>query len=237
MFDAISATHLAMGVDQLKLQSLSQNVANMNTPGYKKNLLEYNQFDEQLQTALTEQSPQLHTSQITTQGVLNQTRNLNNLALAGDGYFQVQNDQGIFYTRRGDFQINDQGQLSLPTGEVLIGNSGAIRVDDANFTIDAQGVLFIDNRRIDQLELAQFESSNQLHYLGNGLYQSEQSPSIVNSTTHVMQGFLEQSNVKSVDEMLEMVKISRHFEVSQRIMRTADNLLATAINKLGEGNV
>lgn len=237
MFDAITATQLAMEVDQLKLQSISQNVANMNTPGFKKQLVENNGFDDQLQTQMNSVVQQLQRSQIKTQGTFNQTHNPDDLALAGEGYFQVQSEQGIFYTRRGDFQVNHQGELATATGETLLGASGVVKIDDNDFTIDEQGALFIDHHKMDQLNIVQFNEPNQLRYVGNGLYQTDESPNPGNSNTRVLQGFIEQSNVKSIDEMMDMVKTSRHFEASQRVMRTADNLLATAINQLGEGNV
>ena len=88
-----------------------------------------------------------------------------------------------------------------------------------------------------QVNIVKFEHPLQLNYHGQGLYESEDSPIPAGDTTRVLQGYLEQSNVKSIDEMMEMVKTSRHFEASQRVMRTADGLLSTAINQLGEGNV
>ncbi|KGP63289.1 hypothetical protein EP47_09150 [Legionella norrlandica] len=236
MFDAITATQLAMEVDQLKLQSVSQNIANMHTPGFKRQLLEITSFNDQLQPNGYELNQQLQRTQISTQGVFTQTDRHQDLALAGDGYFQVQNQQGIFYTRRGDFQINSQGELCTATGETLLGQNGTIRVDDNNFTIDAQGILYINHRKVDQLEIVQFKQSNNLEYVGNGLYQSEDSPTPVENT-RVLQGFLEQSNVKSIDEMLDMVMFSRHFQANQRVVRIADNLMHLAINQLGEGNV
>lgn len=237
MFDAITATQLAMDVDQLKLQSISQNVANMNTLGFKKQLVEFNGFDECLQPQASNVMSQLQRSQIKTQGTFNHTHNMNDFALSGEGYFQVQGEQGIFYTRRGDFQINSHGELTTATGEVLLGKGGAIKIDDATFTVDHQGRLFIDHRQIDQLSIMKFNNLHQLRYVGHGLYQTDESPIPTDHNTRILQGFIEQSNVKSIDEMMDMIKTSRHFEASQRVMRTADNLLATAINQLGEGNV
>lgn len=237
MFDAITATQFAMEMDQLKLQSISQNVANMNTPGFKKQLVEQTGFDEHLNVQMTNVIQQVQRSQIKTQGTFNQTHNMSDLALAGDGYFQVQGDQGIFYTRRGDFQVNNKGELATSTGEILLGKGGPVKIDDNVFTVDSQGVLRVDHHQIDQLNIVQFNQSNLLNYVGNGLYQTDESPDSSKQNTRVLQGFIEQSNVKSIDEMMEMIKTSRHFEASQRVMRTADNLLATAINQLGEGNV
>lgn len=241
MFDAITATQLAMDFDQLKLQSISQNISNMNTPGFKKQCVENTGFDTYLQAnvnvTVNHVTQHLDPSQIKTQGTVNQTQNPNDIALSGNGYFQVQGEQGIFYTRRGDFQVNNQGELATATGETLLGKGGVIKVDNNAFTLDAQGGLFIDHHQVDQLNIVQFNQPKLLRYAGNGLYQSDESPIPVGVNTQVLQGFIEQSNVKSIDEMMDMVKTSRHFEANQRVMRTADNLLATAINQLGEGNV
>jgi flagellar basal-body rod protein FlgF len=237
MLDAITATQLAMQVDQLKLQSISQNVANMNTPGFKREVVEHMGFDDQLNVQFNDINQQIQRTQIKTQGTLNQTHNPSDVALTGSGYFQVQGEQGIFYTRRGDFQITNHGELATATGEVLLGKSGSIKVEDNNFTIDAQGTLWVDHHKVDQLNLVQFNQPDLLHYVGQGLYQTDESPTPTDTSTRVLQGFIEQSNIKSIDEMMDMVKNSRHFEANQRIMRTADNLLATAINQLGEGNV
>jgi flagellar basal-body rod protein FlgF len=237
MFDAITATQLAMDYDQLKLQSISQNVSNMNTPGFKRQLLENAGFDTHLQANINQVAQQLDQSYLKTQGLMNQTKNPTDFALSGEGYFQVQGEQGIFYTRRGDFQVNNQGELTTATGETVLGKGGVIKVDDHAFTVDSQGGLFIDHHKVDQLNIVQFKQPLLLRYSGNGLYQGEESPIPVGANTLVRQGFIEQSNVKSIDEMMDMVKTSRHFEANQRVMRTADSLLATAINQLGEGNV
>ena len=237
MLDAITATQVAMLHDQLRLQSISQNISNMQTPGYKRQLIENQGFDEQFHAQMSNVSQQMQLSTQLQQGAFVQSKHPHELSLAGDGFFEVQTDEGTFYTRRGDFHVNEQGELATATGAKLLGKGGALRVDDNAFTIDANGGLFIDNHKIDQVNVVQFAHPQQLSYHGQGLYESHEAPLPTNSTTHVMQGYLEQSNVKSIDEMMAMVTTARHFEASQRVMRTADSLLSTAINQLGEGNV
>ena len=237
MLDALTVTQLAMEFDQLKLQSINQNIANMSTPGFKRQIIENLTFEEQLKPQINQVITQINNSQDLTQGTFNQTHNGLDLALSGDGFFQVQNEQGVFYTRRGDFQINNHGELVTATGETLLGTNGVIKVEDSNFTIDSKGTLFIDHHQVDQLSIVQFENPSLLQYAGNGLYQSVESPQPANSATRVLQGFIEQSNSKSLAEMMDMVKISQHFAANQKVMRTADTLLDSAISQLGEGNV
>lgn len=237
MLDAITSSQLAMLQDQLKLQSISQNVSNMQTPGYKRQLLESIGFDEHFNVQMSSVSQQLQLTNKSLQGAFIQSHHPGELALSGDGYFEVQNEDGTFYTRRGDFHISKEGELVTATGARLMGRSGALKVDDNDFTINESGELFIDNHKVDQLSVVHFSHPQQLTYRGEGLYESSEAPQQIDGNTHVLQGYLEQSNVKSVDEMMDMMKASRHFESAQRVMRTADTMLSTAINQLGEGNV
>lgn len=236
MMDAITATQIAMTQDQLRLQTISQNTSNMQTAGYKRQILETSSFDEHLVTGMAAVNEQMQSYQSQVQGTLFQSQNPNDLALSGDGFFAVQTEEGVFYTRRGDLHVNEHGELALAGGGLLLGNAGPLHVDDNVFTIDHQGGVYIDKQKVEQLNIVQFIHPQELKYRGQGLYETTESP-LPAKETRLLQGFIEQSNVKSIDEMMEMVKTSRHFEASQRIMRIADGLLASAINQLGEGNV
>ncbi len=237
MLDAITATQIAMLQDQLRLQSISQNVSNIQTSGYKRQLIESTGFDTLTQANMASVSETMQLSRQDGQGTFVQSKQLNELAIAGEGYFEVQTDNGVFYTRRGDFHVNNQGELVTATGAKLLGKTGAIRIDDNAYSIDSKGIVFIDNQKIDQVSVVQFSNPDALIYQGEGLFESQETPVAAGVTTQVLQGYIEQSNVKSIDEMMNMVKTSRHFEASQRVMRTADELLSSAINQLGEGNV
>ncbi len=237
MIDAIKATQIAMLEDQARLQTISQNISNMQTAGYKRQLLEAGAFNDHLEAETASVSQHMQSAQMLNQGTVVQTQNAKDIALAGDGFFEVQTKEGVFYSRRGDFHVNEKGQLSAATGGLIMGKSGPIQVDDNEFTINTQGVIYIDNRKVDQLNIVEFTHPQALKYCGQGLYETLESPLPAQSSTRVLQGFIEQSNVKSVDEMMEMVKTSRHYEASQRVMHIADSLLSTAIKQLGEGNV
>jgi flagellar basal body rod protein FlgG len=237
MIDAISTSQLAMDVDQLKLQAISHNIANINTPGFKKELLEHSPFNELINPSATQALHQVQQEQLNTQGTLTQSHSPTDFALSGNAYFQVQGENGLYYTRRGDFHLSNKGELVTATGETVLGTAGVIQIDNESFSVDKQGMIFVNHTKVDQLQLAHFEHQQDLRYVGNGLYQTDETPTPDSLHTQVLQGFVEHSNIKSIDEMLDMVATSRHFEASQRVMRTADSLLATAINQLGEGNV
>ncbi|MBA2655970.1 MAG: flagellar hook basal-body protein [Tatlockia sp.] len=236
MIDAIKSTQLAMISDQNRLQTINQNISNMLTPGYKQQLVDLS-FKEQLSTELNPAFPQLQNAHNLTQGPMMHTKASTDLALAGEGFFVVHTEKGLLYTRRGDLHLNEHGELSSFTGGLVMGRSGSIVINDNEFSVDKKGNISIGDQKIDQLRIVKFSSNQPLSYLGQGLYQSSESPLPAESTTPVLQGYIEQSNVKSVDEMMELVKTSRHFEASQHVMRIADGLLSTAITQLGEGNV
>lgn len=237
MLDAITNAQLALDRDQISMQAISQNISNMNTPAYKRELAISSGFDEQLAINLAQVTENTDMAHIQEQGTVNQTRRNLDMAISGPGYFQVQTEEGVFYTRRGDFRINEAGELVTSSGALVLGRNGPIHIDDANFTIDRFGSLFSDHQKVDQLSLVNFADNRQLSYVGQSLYKSQEPAQPADNQSHILQGYIEMANVKAVDEMMEMLRVSRHFEATQRVMRMADNLMATAINQLGEGNV
>lgn len=237
MLDAITTSQIALLKDQLLLQGVTQNISNMNTPGYKREILIHGGFDEHLVPNQEQVTRSMQSKHIHEQGTLNQTNRQLDIAISGSGYFEVQNDQGIFYTRRGDFHINERGELSTASGALVLGRNGPIHLDEGNFSCDRSGNIYIDHQKTDQLRVVTFHKASSLDYVGQSLYKSPESAQTLANKSQVLQGFVEQANVKSVDEMMEMLKISRHFEANQRVMRMADTMMAAAINQLGDGNV
>ncbi|KTC68297.1 hypothetical protein Lbir_2899 [Legionella birminghamensis] len=237
MLSAIKTTQIALLQDQYRLQMLSQNVSNLQTTGYKRQIigsqglpaLDFPDFDTVVQQMASVSDFQ--------QGTVAPSRQRSELAIGGKGFFQIQTTEGIYYTRRGDFHISQDGELVTENGGKLLGRNGPIRIDDKDFSINTRGEVFADKQPIDQIGLVDFTQPESLQYQGEGLYYSKESPQPAPEETTILQFSLEQSNVKSVDEMTEMLKISRHFEAVQRIMKTSNNLLSTAISQLGEGNV
>lgn len=237
MLDAITTTQVAMLQDQVKLQSISHNIANLQTPGYKRQLIEHTEFDEQLNANFNTVSEQAERPIQMQQGTFTQSKNPTDLAISGEGYFEVETDEGLFYTRRGDFHVDNEGALSTPDGAKLHGQNGIVRVEDNAFTIDASGAVYLNEQLTDRIKVMQFSNKSTLISRGNGLYQSDASPQEPTSTARILQGYIEQSNVKSMDEMMDLIQTTRHFEATQRVMQTAHHMLSTAISSLGDDNV
>ena len=235
--DAMTVAQFSMHQDELRLQSISQNISNMQTPGYKRQILEATVFDANLSLDYPAITQSMQTARVLQQGTLQQSQNIHDLALSGKGFFVVRTEEGIFYTRHGELQVNEQGELISSTGELILGKNGPIQVDDNEFSIDTQGQIYVNGQKFDQLALVEFSKQQKLHYRGQGLYESAEAPTPSDGDLRVLAGFIEHSNVQSTDEMLMMLKTSRHFEALQRVMRTADDLLSQAIKQLGERNV
>ncbi|MCC5792169.1 MAG: flagellar hook basal-body protein [Legionellaceae bacterium] len=236
MIDAISSAQLAMNQDQLELSATSQNISNLHTPAYPRSMVTHPAFETFLTPHKSEVLKRLTVQPLLRQGVLDHTRQALDFAIRGEGFFVVQAADGLRYTRRGDFHLNPRGELVSHDGYPVLGKGGLIHLDHNLIKLKADGSIYQDNRLLAQLTLVHFPNGTSLRTEGAGYFSALQPGEPIPHHTEVKQGFLEQSNVKSVEEMMEMLRISRHFQSSQRIMRTADELLNQAIRQLGEGS-
>jgi flagellar basal-body rod protein FlgG len=248
MSDTISALARAMNNDMEQMRSVSQNLANINTAGYKREVTSMLSF----QRALTSGSawpgsdpagnralsgiPRIEVRRDMTQGVMNFSGSDFDFAIQGNGFFEVQTENGNLYTRKGSMKIDEQGRLTLVTGEPVMGESGVIYLRNAPFAIDGQGVITQDDTAGNKLRLVDFDRPEELEYLGNGFFRPPRFPRLTRLVFAgaVLQGYLEASNVETLDEMVKMIETTRHFETSQRVLRGYDQMLDSAINVLGE---
>ena len=136
--------------------------------------------------------------------------------------------------RRGDMQLDGQGQLVSEHGFPILGDGGAIYLDNENVEISEAGVITIDDAPAGRLSIALFDAESRLIYEGGGLYRSDR-PHIEDSDEQVQikQGFLEASNVKPAQQMVSMIETTRHFALTQQALRGHDEMLDIAINTLG----
>lgn len=236
MIDALTTAQFALQNDQLQLQTITQNISNMNTTAYKSQWLEQNfvLLPSMKSSDLLQLSPQVLNR--TMQGVLKETGRMSDLAFSSDGYFVLQTADGIRYSRRGDFQKNGQGNLVNFAGDLVLGQKGIIHIGDSDYRVESAGEIYIDNKLIDHLQLASFKNTEKLIAEGNGYFSAQEMP-ILPENIHLLQGYLEQANISSSEEMLAMLRTSRHFAASQHLLNTVNQLISTAIHQLGENNV
>jgi len=207
--------------EQKRLDIISNNIANSNSPGFKRDSL---QFSDVLgEVSYTNMS----------QGPIHETGNLLDMAISGDGFLTVQTDQGVLYTRAGNLTVNSSKQLVTQEGLPVLGTNGPITVADAsNFHVSGEGQVFDGNNPVDQLNIVQFPP-NSLQKAQNGYFQPLVTGTEPEKATNftVKQGSLEGANFNLVEEMAKMVQTMRNFESYQKTIANSSNLDSQLISK------
>jgi flagellar basal-body rod protein FlgF len=248
---SISAITLnALGNDQARIERVATNLANVQTPGYKRELWversgapsAFAQAMAAMQQPAGDETPgadalvlpQATLSRDMHPATLRPTGRALDLALAGTGLFEVATDQGPAYTRRGEFQVDARGRLVTPQGHALIGQGGEITVTSEHLSIDAAGRVLENDKPVAQLRIVDAKP-DQLSALGDGLYAASGAvQELAAGQVTVRQGFLENANVDTAHEMVSLTTSVRHFEAMLRVIQGRDEMLGTAIRKLGE---
>lgn len=244
MIDALSAAVNSMGNDLVRMAGLSQNIANATTPSFHKEMLVSRSFtdylalgglDEKSRALIPVNMPVLEARIDQRPGALKYTGNPLDLAIEGNGYFEVSTDQGVAYTRQGNLRLDSNGRLVTEAGHPVLSNGGEIVPGSSQPTIDQSGKVMVGSKEVGRIKILTASDVNKMVTIGSGLYASgEATLSATDGSTHVRQGFLETSNVSSMEEMVRMIETMRHFESTQRVVQGYDEMLDIAIRKLGE---
>ena len=208
--------------EQKRLDVISNNIANSNTPGFKKDSIHFSDV-------LGEVS---YTSMA--QGPIRETGNALDIALSGDGLLSVQTDQGIVYTRAGNLTLNSAKQLVTQSGWPVLGKSTPITVaNTANLRITEDGQVFDGNNQVDQLNIVRFPSNVSLQKTQNGYFEPQITGTQPEKATNcaVRQGALETANFNPVEEMARMVQTMRNYETYQKTIQSGENLDSQLISK------
>ncbi|HWT93613.1 MAG TPA: flagellar hook-basal body protein [Solirubrobacteraceae bacterium] len=215
-----------MIAEQVRQDLLANDLANASTPGYKSDRATQRTFDEVLlsNTKTGQQVGSLG------QGVAidrqatdftptntKQTDEPLDFAIRGDGFFAVQGEDGVRYTRNGRFTTDATGTLITQTGERVLGRNGQ------PLRADGQG-------RVDPAQVGAFALANPAK-AGEGLYTGQQGAAV--ATTNVVSGQLETSGADPSRSMVDMIASMRAFEANQRVIRTIDETLDKAVNQVG----
>ncbi|MDE7469651.1 MAG: flagellar basal-body rod protein FlgF [Desulfovibrionaceae bacterium] len=226
-----------------KLDVVSNNLANVNTSGFKRSEVTFEDtmlhyaYDEVKEPVAYVQERRLfpegkNVSRVrivgdfiqTQQGSLRHTNNPFDVAIQGEGFFKVQHEQGIAYTRAGSFAVSSEGVLVTPDGYPVLGVSGPITIpQNAKYVeIDEEGMVTIDGTQLDQLDVVTIPTDS-LQRLGNSLFFAEGAVETP-STAVIAQGRLESSNVNAIQEMVSLIEVNRLFDMYQNIMQTSDSI-------------
>lgn len=249
-----------MDVQQARAESVSNNMSNATTPGYKKENLLSKSFPEYL---LIEQGgPEKkgpfpwfgparevgHSGAGTmvtgilkdfAQGAVQDTGNPADIMLSGPGFLAVSlTSPGmaakVGYTRNGMLKVDREGYLITGGGYRVLGQTGEIRVGDEGFTVKPDGTVEVKGSAVDRLRLVEFDDPAALQKDGEGgVFTSAGGDGRAAVTTSVQQGFLERSNVNVIDEMVNLVTVLRIYEANQRLVQAHDEILGKAVNQVG----
>nr|WP_307991063.1 flagellar basal-body rod protein FlgF [uncultured Niameybacter sp.] len=242
-----------MNVQTKRLDVISNDLANVNTTGYKKDEAVVSSFNEVLTYRMKDMENNVPNNgaigtmnfgaridEIYTQfaqGSLIKTDGLVDVALQGDGFFAVETPEGVAYTRDGKFSINSEGNLVTKEGYAVLGENGPIEIGEdylnngGKLTIGEKGEITLDGQLIDTLELVKFADNRALTKREDNLYIGNGQGDTFEGT--VIQGYTESSNVNPVTAMVDMITVSRAYEANQKMIQVHDTLLGKAVNEVG----
>lgn len=224
---------------QRVLDVLTNNMANLRTPGYRAGRVVTNTFDQELLTRIEgrnsgyigQGSIMRRVDEVLTKfdpSTLQQTERPYDMALNGVGYFNIQTEDGQQYlTRYGSFDIDEQNQLVLPGQGLVMGENGPIVLTTSDFTVDSDGSIY-DARGvlIDRLLLTIPPEGANIERATNGLFYTEDMAANlpVDATTKVAQGWLEQNNINLNQEYSMVMQAQRAFQACSTALQIIDQV-------------
>ncbi len=222
---------------QRQMEVVANNVANMNTTGFKQQRVLFTEVLER--PAMHEQVSFVQDRAVVRDlapGGVVHTANPMDVALNGPGYFTVDTASGRRYTRNGAFGLNDQRQLVDGGGLPVLSDNGqpiTIPQGTGSLEITSEGTVSTELGPVGRLNVVTFKNEQQMLEVGNGLYASDEQPQPAPPETKVAQGALEQSNVKPVLEMTQMIEINRQYQQNQRMIENEHDRIRGVIQRLG----
>jgi len=241
-----------MEAQQHNLNTISNNIANVNTTGFKRSKAEFQDLLYQqskpaggdagggnvvpTSVELGNGSQIVSTNKIFTQGQLTETGEKLDIAIEGDGFFEVQRTDGTSaYTRDGAFKIDANGQVTTSSG-LPIQNFPNIPDNAKSIYVSATGEVTVDDGTTQtaagEIQLVRFVNPGGLESLGGNLFRETNASGVPetgnvgeNGFGYLRQGFLEMSNVNVVQEMVNMIVAQRAYEINSKAIQTSDDML------------
>jgi len=225
-----------------RLSIISNNLANINTTGFKKDGIAFEKFLKNLDTE------NLYPGQYrnipvdvmvgeyyidTTEGSCRKTGNPLDAAIIGDGFFAVNTEEGQRYTRAGSFRISTDGLLVTPQGHTVQGEGGDISLGAGDIEIGFDGTVRVNGNIVDVLQVVHIDEGS-LERSANGLFKVKEgyAPIPVESPV-VSQGNIETSNVDPVKEMVGLISTQRAYESFQRVIKSFNDTYSQSIRNVG----
>jgi flagellar basal-body rod protein FlgF len=228
-----------MAVSQ-SMDTIANNLANMSTPGFKRDVSLFQQYLEPVRQSEGEKGANTlslawnaGTTRDLSAGHIEPTSAPYDLAINGNGYFVIQTANGPRYTRDGHFTLDAQGRMVTENGDPLQGEGGDVTIaaQDGNVTIAKDGTVTGLNGPLGKVQVVQFADESQLVKEGANLYSTTQAPQPATSVM-LQQGAIESANVEPVVEMSHMIEIMRAYQTMTSLMQSHEDLKRSAVDKL-----
>jgi flagellar basal-body rod protein FlgG len=257
MLRALYSAAAGMESQQMNLDVISNNLANVNTTGFKESKLQFQDLLYQTTRAAGSQQGggnelpgslqigqgaiPIATERIFTQGDLSQTGGNLDIAIQGGGFFQVQMPDGsLAYTRDGAFKTDAEGRIVTSDGYPVQGGFEPVPTGTTNITISASGAITYttaSGTTSSQIQLANFNNPGGLQAMGQNLYTETDASGTAqlgdptqNGLGELQQGYLELSNVSVVQEMVNLILAQRAYEVNSKAVQAADQMMQDSNN-------
>ncbi|HEY5798758.1 MAG TPA: flagellar hook basal-body protein [Burkholderiaceae bacterium] len=228
MHDAFTLAVHSMQGDMRRLDAISHNLANVATSGYRRTVHTGRAFADAM-------SGNAALPLDTAAGALRATGNATDLTLTGDGYFELATPAGPAYTRAGAFRRDAAGKLISLAGFPLQGVNGDIVLQPGAADIDAQGRVWQNGAQAGQIRVTQFSGKQGMQRTPDGLLRPKDGMRAGPAALpQIRSGYLENSNVAPLPEMVALNDTSRHFEAAQKLYQGYDEQLNLAIRSLAE---
>jgi flagellar basal-body rod protein FlgG len=235
----LSVAAAGMATQQALLDSIAANLANVDVPGYRVTRSEFSAFMNADGRVVAPELAQA--TRLFTQGRLDSTDNPHDLAISGEGFFQVVTESGKrAFTRAGNFSPDATGRLRLPNGARLEGV--ALPAGTATFTVDENGKVLAQvagrsgNSGAGRINLATFMNPSALRLGEDGLFYATAGSGQPRSVTlgapigKIKQRYLERANITVVAAMMAVLAAQRAYEANAKVVQAADEMLRLANN-------
>ncbi len=261
MMKSLWVAKTGLDAQQTRMSVTANNLANINTTGFKRDRAVFQDLMYQVERQVGAQNTQqgrlptglnlgtgvrtVSTQKMYTEGNLVNTGGSLDIAIQGRGFFQIQRPDGtIGYTRDGTFNLDEQGQMVTPNGNLLTPGV-SIPSDALAVTIGEDGTVSVQQpgqsapTQVGQIQLADFINPAGLQPIGNNLLLESLSSGApqtgqpgLNGLGTTLQGFLESSNVNMVEELVNMIEVQRAYEMNSKSISTSDQMLQFVTNNL-----
>jgi flagellar basal-body rod protein FlgF len=229
-------------LQQIRLETYANNLANVNTNGFKADQPVFRFDAPEIASDTPGHTPRLSPYALPLEyvtnfeaGPLRQTGSALDVAIVGKGFLEVQTPDGLQYTRNGGLSVNAEGELSTSEGWPVMGQGGAISIEGGRVEINEAGQVMVDGDVVGVLKVVDFNDRSGLKKTGNSLFKDENGGSGMSAAEgyRIAQGRLESSNVDAIRTMTEIIETLRVFETYQKVIRSADEATAKTVNDVG----